>query len=291
MEGPGPGYIPRPIRARLGRNRRGRSDAYSERVKREEIRGKKNEYLWLVSLRVIAIDDVRRLRDVDANEKVTLYTLACYLDPHHKVCNVSYTELAQDSGLSRRQVIRVVEQLERRGLVRVYHSPGGAHEAQNFYQFTFPSELQSPDDCLSSDEVLELAKQRAKGLKNEGKSDKTDRETLLECWRVEMDELLDGYIWDYVESSRNDFRDWPTMQRRFAEQLGKYGVEADGITCGMTTKSRQYGVRRCQRPARYGLLCGIHYRFQWKAAQARERQRLQKLAELRVCEPNSAVMI
>jgi hypothetical protein len=106
-----------------------------------------------------------------------------------------------------------------------------------------------------------------------------------------MDELLDGYIWDYVESSRNDFRDWPALQRRFAEQLGKYGVEADGITCCVITRSRKYGVRRCQRPALYGLVCGIHYRFQWKAAQARERQRLQKLAELPVHVPDAAVMI
>jgi DNA-binding Lrp family transcriptional regulator len=286
----GPGHTPQPIHTRLGRNRRGRSDAYSERVKREEIRGKKNEYLWLVSLRVIAIDDVRRLRDVDANEKVMLYTLACYLDPHHKVCNVSYTELAQDSGLSRRQVIRVVEQLERRGLVRVYHSPGGAHEAANFYQFNFCSELRASGEYLSSDEVLELAKQRAKRLKDEGKTDKTDRETLLECWRGEINELLYGYIRGCEESSRNDFRDWPALQRRFAEQLGKYGVEADGITCCMITKSREYGVRRCQRPAVYGLLCGIHYRFRWKAAQAREQKRLQEVAARPVSVPDPVVM-
>jgi hypothetical protein len=288
---PGPGYTPQPIRARLGRNRRGRSDAYSERVKREEIRGKKNEYLWLVSLRVIAVDDVRRLRDVSAGEKVVLYTLACYLEPRYRVCNVSYGKLAEDSGLSRREVIRVVKQLERRGLLLVYHSPGGAHEAQNFHQFTFPSELQSFGDCLSSDEVLELAKQRAKRLKDEGKSDKTDRETLLECWRGEINELLYGYIRGYEESSRNDFRNWPALQRRFAEQLDKYGVDSDGITCCMVTKSRKYGVRRCQRPALYGLLCGIHYRFQWKAAQARERERLQKLAELPVDVPDSVVMV
>ncbi len=290
MEGPGPGYIPRPIRARLGRHEKG--SGTSVRYKQDKIRSRKKEELMRLVSRVNAMDQVRQLRNVRGTEKAVLFALVCHLDYASRTSMLSYSDLAADSGLSRSSVRRAVQALQGKGLLLVYHSPGAAHWAINVYVLTVDPELTPSDVNPTPEEVFARAKRlagcpsgEAECPKNGDKMDKNARQRFLRCYSAEVAELFDHFAWEYRRS------DLPDVEKRFIEKLGHYGIEANPTQCIMPTKSRKYDGRRCHRPATHGPLCGLHFRFHLRRLEARKRQRLQEVAAWPVVAPDSdAVM-
>lgn len=152
-----PGNFPEPMRTRLNRPRRDANpERRAERGKQLEVGRRKRD--WLA--RAVALDHVRRMRNVTPREKLVLYRLACRIDRKTQTCDPSYATLAEDCALSRRTVIRLVRELERKGILSDYHSPGSAHWATTVYRFN--PELNSSGDIPTPDELLERAKVRAK---------------------------------------------------------------------------------------------------------------------------------
>jgi len=180
----GPGYPDEPIRTRLGRER------HDKGVRRKQLQALRSERENL--LRVLVVDYVRRLRDVTSQEKLVLYALACRLYPDTLTCDPSYADLAADCALSRRSVIRMVRELERKRILFVGHLPGKAHTDSNIFWFNLSPELTSVGDCQTLEDLWKRAKlcaEQTKEPKNTDTMDEGIRKAALKCWREEIAEL------------------------------------------------------------------------------------------------------
>lgn len=214
-------------------------------------------------MRQVAADYVYRLPGVLLGERAVLLAMTSHLDLKSQTSSPSYATLAAQCSMSRRSVIRIVQALERKGILTVYHSPGGARIDSTAYQFNLKFELTETGDIVAPLRYPISAEDWAERLKAAEKSDKKTYKNLLEAYRDEMIELAESAERDWHDHRQTGFFE-PLICTWLDEE------ETQTARCVMVTKSRKYKNRRCPRPAIHGFLCGLHYRFKLLRLQAKQ---------------------
>jgi len=208
----------------------------------------------------VAVSYVCKLRDVKPLEKLVLIAISRYWRIDEKYICISYRRLAAFTSLSRRTVIRVVRELERRGLLYVYRSLGGKRVEETVYRLDFLNPTKTGDGETPQELWERVREDNFALLQCDSKGSPEDvRRRLAESYRQELLGLMSQEVREWDSHPQWKMGQAERRIYNLLEEVGDDGLKVKGTRCVMVTKSRKYNCRRCPHPAVYGRLCRMHF--------------------------------